>query len=113
MVAHGNVEAVRYLLMEGADVHGTNNEEGNTALHKAFIRQDIDIIVLLIKKGASLMALNQHDQAPWFYATDETIEELDIEEVLYEPVPGVIDQNELNARIRVMNSRSPKTKQEV
>jgi len=44
--AHKNLESVRYLLEYGVPVD-IRNEHGNTALHKAFMNQDYDMIGLL------------------------------------------------------------------
>lgn len=75
-VSYGNLEMAKYLIKLGADIHGINQygilfrlkSIGNTALHKAMLINDWDLIYLLLEKGADITALNDFDQTPTFFA---------------------------------------------
>src|SRR5215467_9896204 len=55
----GMLAAVKYLVEElHADVNGKDHE-GNTALHNAAARGDVDMIQYLVSKGADVKAVNR------------------------------------------------------
>ena len=55
----GWMPAVKYLVEEvGADVNARDHE-GNTALHNAASRGDIEMILYLVSKGADVKAVNR------------------------------------------------------
>ena len=60
---YGRVEAVKYLLKRGADVH-TTDECGFTALHFAVQCGNEEIVALLIEAGADVNAQNQWGNVP-------------------------------------------------
>jgi ankyrin repeat protein len=58
----GWMPAVKYLVEElGADVNARDHE-GNTALHNAAARGDIEMILYLVSKGADVKAVNREGQ---------------------------------------------------
>jgi ankyrin repeat protein len=58
----GWMPAVRYLVEElGADVNARDHD-GNTALHNAASRGDIEMILFLVAKGADVKAVNREGQ---------------------------------------------------
>ena len=63
-----------------------------------------------MKKGATLWDnYNQHNQTPLFFATDELIEKLHIDELLeegHEKIPGVVEEGTLADEVKKMNQRS-------
>ena len=55
----GMMAAVKYLVEElGADVNAVDHE-GNTAMHNAAARGDVEMILYLVKKGADPTAVNR------------------------------------------------------
>ena len=58
----GMLAAVKYLVEElGADVNARDHE-GNTALHHAAARGDVEMILYLVSKGADVKAVNREGQ---------------------------------------------------
>jgi ankyrin repeat protein len=58
----GMLAAVKYLIEElNADVNARDHE-GNTALHHAAARGDVDMILYLVSKGADVKAVNREGQ---------------------------------------------------
>jgi uncharacterized protein len=58
----GMMAAARYLIEElGADVNARDHE-GNTALHHAAARGDVEMILYLVSKGADVKAVNREGQ---------------------------------------------------
>jgi ankyrin repeat protein len=68
-------EVTKVLLELGANVN-LSNSLGNTSLHKAFMTRNMLTINLLLTYGASLVQLNDHLQAPTYFASTELINEL-------------------------------------
>ncbi len=58
----GWLPAIKYLVEElGADVNARDHE-GNTALHHAAARGDVEMILYLVSKGADVKAVNREGQ---------------------------------------------------
>lgn len=62
-VEYSNFEVVKALVDAGANVNLANND-GNTPLHLAFLRRDLDMITYLIEHGANVNAANAAGETP-------------------------------------------------
>ncbi len=59
----GMMAAVKYLVEElGADVNAVDHE-GNTAMHNAAARGDVEMILYLVEKGADPKVVNREDKS--------------------------------------------------
>jgi hypothetical protein len=58
------IDAVKVLLDAGADPNYQPDDDGNTVLHQAAQRNDLDMIRLLAKSGADLQLYNWTGQTP-------------------------------------------------
>ena len=63
-------EAVELLVKAGADANFQLEDDGNTALHQAVQRNDLDMIKVLAKNGANLGLYNWNGQTPIDIAED-------------------------------------------
>ena len=64
----GHFESVALILKTGMNINITN-EDGNTCLHKAMIKDNERMINYLVARGADINALNSFKQTPLFYAS--------------------------------------------
>ena len=71
----GDIESVRQLLMQGANVHA-QDEQGRTALIAAAYRNDLAIVDLLIQAGADVNIQDNTKQSAYLIATSEGYLEL-------------------------------------
>ncbi|MHB1456855.1 MAG: ankyrin repeat domain-containing protein [Armatimonadota bacterium] len=62
--AHGDIETVRTALDKGADVNALDEPEGTTLLHIAAEEDHIDIVKLLIERGADTEVENGFGETP-------------------------------------------------
>jgi len=72
---HGYPKMVQILLKYGADPN-LKNKNGDTALHAAFKKDNIDVIGLLLENKANTEILNDFNQTPLFFAKPETARKL-------------------------------------
>ncbi|MEQ1757646.1 MAG: ankyrin repeat domain-containing protein [Vicinamibacterales bacterium] len=63
-------EAVELLIKAGADANFQLEDDGNTALHQAVTRNDLDMIKVLARNGASMELYNWAGQTPIAIAED-------------------------------------------
>ena len=59
-VSAGDVELIKRLIQQGADVNAVNNGQ-DTALHLTSQSDDVNILRILIEAGADLNAVNKYD----------------------------------------------------
>ncbi|GAB9476163.1 hypothetical protein Gpo141_00013233 [Globisporangium polare] len=57
--AKGNVDDVRFLIQHGRSVHETDDESGDTVLHRAVQRGHLDVIAELLRNGVEVDARNK------------------------------------------------------
>ena len=65
--AVGNLQGVQTLIVEGADVH-TTDDHGGTALHAAVVGQHTRVVRTLLTAGAQTEVLGHTGRAPLHYA---------------------------------------------
>jgi ankyrin repeat protein len=65
----GNVDAVRILLDAGANIDATG-EDHDTALHRAIAVEALDVVQMLIDRGASVEMADAHGETPRDVAED-------------------------------------------
>ncbi|CAI2367378.1 unnamed protein product [Moneuplotes crassus] len=66
-------EAAEYLINKiGVNVNSIN-ENGNTCLHQAMMRDNIDMIMLLLRNGANPEIFNKFNETPIFYASNRIL----------------------------------------
>ncbi|MBI3930249.1 MAG: ankyrin repeat domain-containing protein [Armatimonadetes bacterium] len=63
------VPVVAYLLEKGSDIHADDNG-GRTALHRAAMEGNAQVIEMLLKAGADLEAVDNDGRTPLFFAKD-------------------------------------------
>jgi ankyrin repeat protein len=63
MIARSNLDIVEILLNAGADVNATDND-GDTACHRAALMEDVDLVSLLIARGANLALKGWNARTP-------------------------------------------------
>jgi ankyrin repeat protein len=56
-----NSELIKYLIQNDADVNA-NNEDGETALHRASINGHLEVVKLLIENNADVNAINEQEE---------------------------------------------------
>ncbi len=59
-----NYENVKILNEKGADVNYQSQYDGYTSLHWASRKGDLELVILLLQKGADLHTLNKERQSP-------------------------------------------------
>ncbi|KAJ2853799.1 hypothetical protein GGI22_004725, partial [Coemansia erecta] len=64
MAALGNVKAMKAYLRGGVNIDGQNKVNGQTALHWACVRGNLDAIELLVRAGADTTIKNNKGQTP-------------------------------------------------
>ena len=60
-------KVIEALLDAGANIN-VKNDKGNTALHFAAMKNNYDVVDVLLRRGADIEALNKKKQNPLFYA---------------------------------------------
>lgn len=63
----------------GCNVNAKNHD-GNTALHQAMMRDNVDMIKLLLKSGADPEIFNDHNETPIFYASNRILKKFSLKE---------------------------------
>jgi ankyrin repeat protein len=96
-------DAVELLLTAGADPNFQLEDDGNTALHQAVQRNDLDMIKVLAKNGASLELYNWAGQTPIQLAEDAW----DTEKKRVGPPPEVLQAMNAGTPIPEVKSAKP------
>jgi ankyrin repeat protein len=96
-------EAVELLLKAGADPNFQVEDDGNTALHQAVQRNDLEMIKVLAKNGANLELYNWAGQTPIAIAEDAW----DTEKKRVGPPPEVLQA--MNAGTPIPEVKTAKT----
>ena len=63
----GNLEAVKYLVEKGADIHA-KDKDSKTPLHCTCQKGDLEVVKYLVEKGADINAKSNFDNTPLIYA---------------------------------------------
>lgn len=77
-VSKGDINIVKFLLENGADINMTGTNNGNTALHIATSFKNIDIVHLLIEHQADQTILNNLKQTPLIIAKKINAKEIEV-----------------------------------
>lgn len=68
---------LNFCIDNGIDINQQeSNVDGNTPLHHAVINDNLEIVKLLLSKGANRNAKNKYGELPIKFAKSETIKEL-------------------------------------
>ncbi|XP_051172785.1 putative ankyrin repeat protein RF_0381 [Leptopilina boulardi] len=70
-----NMQVVKLLLQNGANVNVTRNSTENSPLHLAIIKNNIEILQLLLEKNVRLNVVNKEKKTPLHIAIDQQNEE--------------------------------------
>ncbi|KAK4560847.1 hypothetical protein LTR86_005427 [Recurvomyces mirabilis] len=65
---HGQLDAVKYLLAQGAKLNPTVNESSSSPLHKAIRADDMHMTQYLLELGADVNSFNAYNTTPLMYA---------------------------------------------
>lgn len=65
---HGNLEMVKLLLDQGAEINQARNRDNKTPLLIASKKGDLEMVKLLLKKGADINKANNSKATPLFFA---------------------------------------------
>jgi serine/threonine protein kinase/ankyrin repeat protein len=87
----GEVEAVKYLLANGASIHSLDRSEGT--LIAAISAQQLDIVKLLIANGAQVKDKNAYGQTPLMAAIDRQKSDLNLVKLLIVKGANINDKN--------------------
>lgn len=77
----GNREIAKFLIEKGCRFNKEKKTLSNTPLHIAIRQEDIDIVKLLLEKGASIESINHSGETPLHFAA-KTKNDLIIQKVL-------------------------------
>jgi Ankyrin repeats (many copies) len=97
------VEAVELLIKSGADPNFQLEDDGNTALHQAVQRNDLEMIQVLARNGANLELFNWAGQTPIAIAEDAW----DTEKKRVGPAPEVLQAMNAGTPIPEVKSARP------
>ncbi|KAJ2530981.1 hypothetical protein EV175_007260, partial [Coemansia sp. RSA 1933] len=76
MAALGNVKAMKAYLRGGVDIDGQNKMNGQTALHWACVRGNVDAVDLLVRAGADATVKNNKGQTPLDVCKNDSVRTL-------------------------------------
>ncbi len=86
-IEDNDINRVKQLIAQGVDVNAAHEVHGNTLLIISILQNNIDIIELLINKGADVNIENRHGETPLLLAVYE--EDIDIVELLIDTGAGI------------------------
>lgn len=66
----GRTSAVEFLLDHGAPIDGQDSQYGNTALHAAAMNGNLEVVQLLVERGADPSIRNKEGKTPYEEATE-------------------------------------------
>lgn len=72
---NNRLEMIRFLVQKGADINAIG-EEGNTALHKAVLKDQPKVVELLLELGADTSVQNNAGLIPYAIAVEEGYKEI-------------------------------------